>query len=298
MQINSGLHAIAGTSVDVNTQVLIILLITAVATTSTITGIGKGIQYLSKINVALMFILLLFVFIAGPTLYQLKLWVTTVGGYIGHFVDMSLWMDMRPGKDWQKNWTLFYWGWWISWSPFVGIFIARISKGRTVREFIGHVLIIPTLVTFFWLSVFGGSAFFFETQQNAGLLAVVNDNVAMSLNALLKELPFAAITQWIGLLLVIIFFITSSDSGSYVDDMVTSGGHPNPPAIQRAFWGISEGAVAAVLIMAGGLSALRTASISAGLPQSFLVLACCVSIYKAFKEEKGLKPFVFWHKKR
>jgi choline/glycine/proline betaine transport protein len=240
---------------------------------STVSGVGRGIKYLSLTNIGFMFLLLLFVFFAGPTIYQLKIFVTTLGDYVQNIIQTSFWIDLRQGNDWQSNWTLFYWGWWISWSPFVGIFVARISKGRTIREFVLYVFLVPTLVTFLWFAVFGGTALHIELFGNGGISSVVEENVSMSLNALLGNLPLSSITQWMGLILIIIFFITSSDSGSLVDDMVTSGGHPNPPAAQRIFWGFSEGAAAAVLLVAGGLNALQTASISAGLPQSILVLA-------------------------
>ncbi|MFC2087383.1 BCCT family transporter [Bacteroidota bacterium] len=285
MQINSGFNAIADVPFSVNNQVWIIVFITIIATTSTISGIGKGIKYLSITNIAGMFLLLFFVFFAGPTLYVLKMFITTLGGYIQNIVDMSLWLDLRKDSTWQGDWTLFYWGWWLSWCPFVGIFVARISKGRTIREFVLTVLFIPSLVTFMWFAVFGGTALNIELLNSGKISSIVHENVAMSLNVLLKELPLTHITQWFGLMLVIIFFITSSDSGSLVDDMVTSGGHPNPPVAQRAFWGISEGLMAAVLLVAGGLSALQSASVSAGLPQSLLVLAACFSLFKALKRD-------------
>ncbi len=178
-----------------------------------------------------------------------------------------------------------YLGWWISWSPFVGIFIARISKGRTIREFIITVLFVPTIVTFLWLSVFEGSALSIEIFGSGGISAVVSKNISMSLNILLSKLPFGLISQWVGLILIIIFFITSSDSGSLVDDMVTSGGNPNPHPVTSVFWGLSEGG-AAVVLLAGGLKALKAASISAGLPQSILLIAACVSLVISLRKEK------------
>ncbi len=283
MQINSGFNALIEIPDNTRNQVIIIAVITAVATTSTITGVKKGIRFLSKANLVLMISLLVFVFIAGPTLYHLRLFLTTFGDYLQHLVEMSLWVDVRPESEWQDRWTIFYWGWWISWCPFVGIFIARISKGRTIREFILSVMFIPSLLTFLWFSIFGGTALHLELAGNHSVSQTVSENVSMSLHALLAELPLADITQWTGLLLVIIFFITSSDSGSLVDDMVTSGGHPNPPPVQRAFWGVSEGAAAAVLLVSGGLNALQTASISAGLLQSIFLIIACISLFKALR---------------
>jgi len=286
MQINSGLKSLVGIEYNTFTQVIIIALITMVATISTVTGVKKGIKYLSIANIFIAVIMLSFVFIFGPTLYQIKLFISSTGEYLQNIVQTSLWVDTRSGKSWQTNWTVFYWGWWISWSPFVGIFIARISKGRTIREFILTVLFVPTIVTFLWLSVFGGSALHIEIFGSGGIAAVVSKNVSMSLNILLSKLPFKIISQWVGLFLVIIFFITSSDSGSLVDDMVTSGGNPNPHPATRVFWGLSEGGAAIVLLLAGGLMALQAASISAGLPQSLLLIAACVSLIISFRKEK------------
>ncbi len=283
MQINSGINALTGAAYHVNNQLLIIGIITLAATVSTISGLGRGIKYLSMTNLTIMLLLLVFVMITGPTLYQLKIFVGTLGNYLQKLPYTTLWLDLRADSKWQSNWTFFYWGWWISWSPFVGIFIARISRGRTIREFIGHVFLIPPLVTFLWFAAFGGTALHLEQFADTNLYNVVKDNPSMSLNILLDKLPLSQISQWLSLVLVIIFFITSSDSGSLVDDIVTSGGHPNPPVAQRAFWGISEGAAGAVLLFAGGLNALQAASISGGLLQSLLLVCCCLSLAKALR---------------
>lgn len=294
MQINSGISALTDIPVNTDSQLIIIASITAVAIGSLVSGVGKGIKYLSITNLIIMFALLLFVFFAGPTLYQLNILVSTFGDYVQNIVETSLWLDIRPDSTWQNDWTLFYWGWWLSWCPFVGIFIARVSKGRTIREFIFYVLVIPTMVTFLWFAVFGGTAMHIELFQGGGIASIVQENVAMSLHALLKSLPIPSITQWVAVVLVIIFFITSSDSGSLVDDMVTSGGHPNPPIAQRIFWGTAEGAAAASLLIAGGLDALRTASISAALPQSILVVATCYSLVKALHKDYKTKGVPHW----
>jgi choline/glycine/proline betaine transport protein len=286
MQINFGFTELLGIDYNAGVQMGIIIIITLIATLSTVSGVSRGIRYLSLINILLAVALMIFVFFAGPTLYQLKTLVSTTADYLTTLPTNSFWIDNRAGNDWQKNWTVFYWGWWISWSPFVGIFIARVSRGRTVREFIIFVFIIPTVLTFLWLSIFGGTALHIELFGSGGIAVAVKGNVASSLSALLGNLPLASFTRWTGLLLIIIFFITSSDSGSLVDDMVTSGGHPDPPALQRVFWGFSEGAVAAVLLVAGGLKALQAASISAGLPQSFLIIAACIGLLISFRKEK------------
>lgn len=285
MQINAGLTRLADVNYSVTVQIWIICLITAVATMSTVSGVSRGIRYLSLMNCAVMGLFLIFVFVVGPTGYQTATFFSAILDYMQHLLPVSVWLDLRPDSDWQAQWTLFYWGWWISWSPFVGIFVARISRGRTVREFVSCVLLIPATVNFLWFSVFGGTALYIESQGGGGLAGPVLENAAMSLHVLLEHLPWTALMQWIGLVLAVIFFITSSDSGSFVDDMVTSGGNPNPPVANRIFWGISEGAAAAVLLLAGGLQALQAVSISAGLPQSVLLLLACYGLAKTLRAE-------------
>ncbi|WP_454062471.1 BCCT family transporter [Candidatus Nitrospira salsa] len=286
MQINAGLSQVTNIEYVTHVQIWIIVLISLVATISTVTGVSKGIKYLSVINGSIMLFLLLFVFFTGPTLFQIKLFLTGIGDYLQNLVGTSLWLDPRQDSNWQSTWTLFYWGWWISWSPFVGIFIARISRGRSIREFVVYVLLLPALVNCFWFSVFGGTAMYVERFGDGNLLEPVTENVAMSLHLLLEHLPWTSFMQWTALVLIVIFFITSSDSGSFVDDMVTSGGNPNPPVANRVFWGISEGAAAAVLLLAGGLNALQSASISAGLPQSVLLLVTCVGLIKTLRTKE------------
>ena len=286
MQINAGLSEVTSIQNATHVQVWIIALISLVATLSTVTGVSKGIKYLSMINSGILLFLLFFVFLAGPTLYQVELFLTGMGDYLQNLVSTSLWLDPRQDSDWQSNWTLFYWGWWISWSPFVGIFIARISRGRTIREFVSYVWLLPAVVNCFWFAVFGGTAMHVEQFGEGNMLEPVTKNVALSLHLLLEQLPWTTFMQWTALALIVIFFITSSDSGSFVDDMVTSGGNPNPPVANRVFWGVSEGAAAAVLLLAGGLNALQSASLSAGLPQSVLLLVTCAGLVKALRTQE------------
>lgn len=283
MQINTGISAYFEIPIGTTAQIWIIVLITLVATASVVSGIHKGIRILSEFNVILGSLVLLFVILAGPTVFQLKLLTNTLGDYLSSLIQLSLWIDLSEKAAWQKGWTIFYWGWWISWSPFVGIFIARISKGRTVREFVLNVFLAPTAVTFLWLAVFGGTGLHLEAFGAGGIAEAVSDNVALSLVAVFSRLPFASLMPAVVTLLVITFFITSSDSGSLVNDMVTSGGHPDPPTVQRVFWALSEGAVAGVLLYTGGLSALQTASITSGLPLTVLILFACYGLVKAFR---------------
>jgi choline/glycine/proline betaine transport protein len=185
----------------------------------------------------------------------------------------------------QKDWTIFYWAWWIAWSPFVGMFIARISKGRTVREFLLSVLFIPTLLTFMWLTIFGNTALYQEMVLEYGIVDAVNENIAVALFVMLNNLPLSFITSLFGVLLVITFFVTSSDSASLVIDIITSGGNTNPPTIQRIFWAVTEGLVAIILLIGGGLVALQTASIITGLFFAVILLFMCLSLLKGLKEE-------------
>lgn len=286
MQINAGVSQLSEIPIETSVQIILIATITAIATVSVVLGLKKGISRLSRFNIILAIVLLVFVFVAGPTVYILNTFSTSLGNYLQQLVHTSFWVDIREGNTWQNDWTLFYWAWWISWSPFVGVFTARISKGRTVREFVFWVLLLPTFVTFIWLSVFGGTGLHLQTVEGVNLYETIKDEVAISLHVLLKNLPWTSITSVLATLLITIFFITSSDSGSLVDDMVTSGGHPNPPKAQRVFWAVSEGSVAATLLLSGGLQALRTASLTSGLPMAVLLLIAGYGLLKSFRADK------------
>ncbi len=281
MQINSGLSRLTGWPQTTEVQVGIIAVITLMATISVVSGLKRGIRILSQSNMVLAGVMLAFVFVAGPTVYMLDTFLTGLGAYLQELPRLSFRVEPGQRSGWQADWTLFYWSWWISWSPFVGVFVARISRGRTVREFILCVLLVPTLTTFFWMSVFGGTALYLEEMQNAGIAETIKDNPAISLHVLLDQLPLSGVTTVLATLLVVVFFITSSDSGSFVDDMVTSGGDPHPPRAQRVFWAVSEGAVAMTLLLAGGLQALRTASLTSGLPMAVVLLAAAYGFWRA-----------------
>ncbi|MDR9440606.1 MAG: BCCT family transporter [Halomonas sp.] len=285
MQINAGLSMSLGIETSTLVQVLIIAAITAAATLSVVSGIQHGIRRLSALNIALASVLLLFVFVVGPTAYILETLTGGLGIYLQTLVTTSLETDFATTSDWQSRWTLFYWGWWISWSPFVGIFVARISRGRSVRELITAGLLLPSLVTFFWMATFGGTALHMERFTEIEIAQQAIDDVAISLHLLLSELPLGSITTVFATLVIIIFFITSSDSGSLVDDMVTSGGYPNPPVSQRLFWAISEGAVAATLLVVGGLAAIQQAAIAMALPMTLLLAAACYGMMRAFSAD-------------
>jgi choline/glycine/proline betaine transport protein len=283
VQVNTGFNQLFGMPQGVASQLALIAGITAVATASVVSGLHKGIRHLSEFNIALAAVLFLFVLAAGPTVYILELFLDSLGYYMQKLPFTSLHIQPGSERDWQANWTLFYWSWWISWSPFVGVFVARISKGRTIREFVSTTLVVPSLGGFLWFSAFGGTTLHAELFGAGGISDVVKQNEALALFAVLERLPFHTLTWSLATALVIVFFITSSDSGSLVDDMVTSGGHPNPPRAQRVFWALAEGTVAAVLLYAGGLTALRTASLTTGLPMSVFILVAAVGLLRALR---------------
>ncbi|MCB0068877.1 MAG: BCCT family transporter, partial [Caldilineaceae bacterium] len=267
-QINAGLGLLAGVPDNNLSRSIVIFIITMLATISVALGLDKGIRRLSEVNMVLAIGLALFVLIAGPTVFLLDSYVQNIGYYLQRFVYFSTWTEAYSAADWQSSWTIFYWGWWIAWSPFVGMFIARISRGRTIREFIIGVLLVPTLVTFVWLAVFGNAALFIELRGAGGISEAVAESVPKALYATLAHFPASTLTSILATLVIITFFVTSSDSGSLVIDVITAGGHANPPIPQRVFWGLLEGAVAAVLLVAGGLRALQLASLTMALPFS------------------------------
>ena len=298
-QINSGLNHLFGISINSSTQVALIAVITAIATLSVVLGLDKGIKRLSTFNMFMAVTILLFVLLIGPTLFILNGFVENIGLYLNNFFKLSFWNETYTQGSWQNNWTIFYWGWWVAWAPFVGMFIARISKGRTIREFIGSVLLVATLLTFVWLSVFGNAAMFIELAGPGGLVQAVQDNIARALFVFLEKLPLAMeldlppsillIFGTFAVIVIITFFVTSSDSGSLVIDILTAGGHPNPPVAQRIYWATAEGVVAAILLVGGGLTALQTAAISAGLPFAVLILLMIYSLHRALTDEARMR---------
>ena len=285
-QVNAGLNFLFGLADNTSVQVGLICIITGFATASVVSGLDSGVRRLSELNMTLAALFMVFVLLAGPTLFILGSFVQTIGYYFAMLPTLSFWTETFEGTEWQNSWTVFYWGWWVSWSPFVGIFIARISKGRTVREFVLGVLLLPSMLTFLWMSVFGGTALSMELGQQGGVIAqAVEENVPTALFVMLQQLPLTAITSLIGIILVTVFFVTSSDSGSLVVDNLTSGGKLDSPTPQRVFWAVTEGVVAAALLLGGGLQALQTASITTGLPFAVVLLVMCFSLYRGLNEE-------------
>ncbi|MDX1754017.1 choline/glycine/proline betaine transport protein [Salinimicrobium sediminis] len=284
-QIAAGLAHVFGLSSGIVTQVTLIAGITLIATASVVLGVDKGVKFLSEWNMRIAVLLLVLVVLLGPTIFIFQSFVQNTGNYFYSFLQISTWTESYTGNNWQNAWTVFYWGWWIAWSPFVGMFIARISKGRSIREFISGVLIVPSLITFFWITAFGSTSIQQALVGNETVLNAVDDNVATALFVFLEDYPFAVVLNVIGVILIAGFFVTSSDSGSLVVDSLTSGGKIDAPVGQRIFWAVAEGTVAAVLLIGGGLQALQTASIATGLPFAFILLFMCYSLYTALKDE-------------
>ncbi len=297
-QISAGLEYLGLFKDSVYLQVALIILITLAATASVVMGIDKGVKVLSELNIRVGALFLLFVFIVGPTLFILDSFVQNTGAYLQEVVGMSTWTETYEQTTWQNSWTVFYWSWWIAWSPFVGMFIARVSRGRTVREFIIGVLLVPTLITFFWLSCFGGGAIYLEINSLGNIAEAVQQNVAVALFEFLKEYSLFTVSSIIGVFMITIFFVTSSDSGSLVVDSLTSGGKVDAPVGQRIFWAQTEGAVAAVLLIGGGLAALQTAVITTGLPFALILLLMCYSLNKGLKVEYAREAEIDKEKER
>jgi choline/glycine/proline betaine transport protein len=280
-QVNAGMAHLFGIPQNANVQVLLIAGITALATWSVVRGLEGGIKLLSNINIGLALLLMLFVFFLGPTLFVLNGMIENFGNYIQHFFDLGFWNETyTEGGNWQNGWTIFYWAWWIAWCPFVGMFIARVSYGRTLREYLACVLVVPTMVTFAWMTVFGNSAIYIERFMGGGMAKAVQENIPVSLFVFLESFPLSWVTSILAMVVVVFFFVTSSDSGSMVIDIITAGGNPDPPKPQRLFWAILEGTVAAVLLLGGGMVALQTAAICTGLPFAVVMFFMCFAVIK------------------
>jgi len=288
-QASSGLNFLFGIEAGTSTQIAIIIFVTSIAIFSVVRGVNGGVKLLSNLNMIIAVALLFFVIIAGSTMNIFTNIFVTAGDYLTNIIPLSNWIG-REDTDWFHGWTVFYWAWWISWSPFVGMFIARISKGRTVREFISTVLIIPTLITIVWMSAFGGSALE-QVMSGTGQLANGITDVSLSMFQMLENLPLTSITSFLAIVLVLVFFITSSDSGSLVIDSITAGGKIDAPVPQRIFWATLEGLIAGALLFVGGkeaLQALQAGAITTGLPFAIVLLMMCFSLYKGLKSESAL----------
>jgi glycine betaine transporter len=285
LQINGGLSYILGIPNTIVTQLLIILVVTILYMLSATTGLNKGIRYLSNLNLGLAIGLLLFVLIAGPTSFIFDVFTTTIGEYIGNIIPMSFRMTPFTQGSWIGAWTLFYWAWWIAWAPFVGTFIARVSKGRTIKEFVLGVLLVPTIFGAIWFTAFGGTAIFFDFFEQRGISEAVNNDVTTALFVTLEQLPMGMILGALATLLIITFFVTSADSATFVLGMLTSKGVLNPANSTKLIWGVLQSSIAAVLLWSGGLNGLQTASIVAALPFAIIMVLMVFSLSKSLNQE-------------
>lgn len=284
-QAAAGMNYLFGTPDGVGMQVFLVIGITIIALVSVMAGLDAGVKRLSEINLALAAILMLFVIIVGPTLAILTGFFDNIFAYIKTLPALSNPIG-RSDTSYMHGWTTFYWAWWISWSPFVGMFIARVSRGRTVREFLTAVLLVPTLACILWMTVFGGTGI---TQYLGGFTDAATAALPVQLFVMLSELPIAQITSFIGIILVVVFFVTSSDSGSLVIDTIAAGGKVNAPTPQRVFWCTFEGIVAIVLMLGGGLVGLQAMAVSTGFPFAIVMLLSCIALVKGLLEEPRKK---------
>ena len=285
-QAASGLEFLFGIDGSLGTQVFLIGGITSLAIFSVVRGLDGGVKVLSNINIVIAILLLLYVILAGPTAAILKSFGVNALNYVMDTPRLSNWIG-RDDTEWFHGWTIFYWAWWISWSPFVGMFIARVSRGRTIREFLAAVLVVPVIVAVIWFSSFGTAALE-QVDNGIGALPAGISDVSLVLFQMLENLPFAEVASFVAILLLIVFFVTSSDSGSLVIDSITAGGKLHAPVPQRVFWATMEGLVAIVLLVGGGstaLSSLQAGAITAGLPFTLVLLVCCISLYRGLMTE-------------
>lgn len=291
MQVNAGLHGLIGLPDTTGVQLLLIAIITSLSTITVLLGLDTGMRRLSEMNLGLGLLLVLFLFVVGPTVFLLNSLVQNLGGYLQHLISMTFRTYPFQGGEWKSNWTLFYWSWWIAWSPFVGMFIARISRGRTIREFIGGVLFVPTVVTALWFTTFGDTAIrLVRRGPGQDVLAAAQASIPTAFFTLLEHYPWTAASSGVAILVVIGFFVTSAVSGSVVMDILTAGGQLDAPVVQRVFWTIAAGAVAAVLLLAGGLDALQTATITTALPFTAVLLVACYGVMQGLRGEDRAPP--------
>ncbi|WP_417659500.1 BCCT family transporter [Pseudidiomarina sp.] len=283
-QINAGINYLFDVPVSDTVQVLLIVGVTLLAVISVTTGLDKGIRRLSELNMILAVVLLVIVLLLGPTVFLLQAFVQNTGSYVSELVNNTFNLFAYEKTDWIGGWTVFYWGWWLSWAPFVGLFIARVSRGRTIREFVLGVLLVPTGFTLMWMTFFGNSAIDMILNQGVTSLGeMVQNDVSIALFAFLEQFPWSGVLSVIATLMVVVFFVTSSDSGSMVVDMLCSNGRDDTPAWQRIFWASGEGIVAIVLLLAGGLGALQTMTIASALPFTVILLIATYGLIRALR---------------
>ena len=291
LQLSAGLGTLTGW--DTSTagfQLGIIAVVVLLAGISAVTGLDKGVRILSEFNLSLSFLMLAFVIVAGPTVFLFQALSENIGNYLSSLARLSLrTFAYEPTREpgWFGGWTILYWAWWISWSPFVGMFIARISRGRTIREFVVGVLLVPTAFNLLWMTAFGNGAIWVDANIAGGALAATASNVDALLFRFFEYLPWANVTSWVAILLIGVFFVTSADSGSFVVDSIASRGNPKSPVWQRLFWAVVLGITAAVLLLAGGLGALQAMTLVAALPVALIMLVLCYGLWRGLVADRA-----------
>ncbi|PLR89789.1 glycine betaine uptake BCCT transporter [Bacillus sp. T33-2] len=286
LQVAGGLNHLAKVPNTLMVQLLIIAIATVIFILSTTTGLEKGLKLLSNLCLVFSLLLLVSVLILGPTTSIFDAFTTTLGSYLQNIIQMSLRLAPFTQNSWIANWTLFYWAWWISWAPFVGIFIARISKGRTIKEFVLGVLIVPSLFSFLWFSIFGGTGLHQQMIEGVPLTKVVEKDISLVLFYILEHLPLGVFIAWLAMILVILFYITAGDSATFVLGMLSTNGSDDPLNWVKIVWGILQSAIAMVLLMTGGLEALQTAAIVSALPFAIIMLGMCASLLKILRQDE------------
>ncbi|MET9609497.1 BCCT family transporter [Streptomyces sp. NPDC006512] len=290
LQVSKGLNITTGVEDSTTVELIIIASLSAAFVLSAFSGLHKGVKWLSTINLVLAAVLMLFVFLLGPTVYILDVIPSSVGGYLDELLPMASRTGAFTDSAWLGAWTIFYWAWWLSWAPFVGTFIARISRGRTIREFLVGVLLVPSGATVVWFCVMGGTAIRLQSTGAADLATKLKEGTEASLFAMLDALPLGTVTSWVAMVLVMTYFVTSADSASLVMGSLTSRGSLNPPTWLVVTWGVLMAAVAAVLLVAGGLKSLQTATILVALPFVLVMLLLCWALVKELREDPGAGP--------
>lgn len=285
LQMNGGMNAVFNVKNSIGVQTIIIVIIFVAYMLSSTTGLDKGIRYLSNLNLGLAIVLLLFVFFMGPTVFILESFTLAIGDYLANFIEYSLRMQPYKGGTWVRDWTIFYWAWAIAWSPYVGAFVARVSKGRTIREYIMGVMVVPPLIACFWIAAFGGTALWYDLRQGTNIAEVVHNDLTLALFQTFKNLPFELILSILSILLIFTFLVTSADSATYILASMTSFGSLTPPLFAKVIWGVLMSAIAGVLLYAGGLEALQTASLVAAFPFTLLLLMLMFATLKLLKKE-------------
>jgi choline/glycine/proline betaine transport protein len=285
-QVNAGFGYLFGIEVSVTNQIIIMFGITSLAVISVATGLDKGIKILSETNMVLAVILLFLIFVLGPTVFLLQAYLQNIGDYLADIIHNTFNLFAYKKTEWIGGWTIFYWGWWLAWAPFVGLFIARISRGRTIREFIVGVMLIPTVFTLFWMTIFGNSAI--DLVYNQGIVELgemVSKDSSVALFVFLENFPLSSVLSFFSVLMIVIFFVTSCDSGAMVVDMLCSHGKNDTPLWQRVYWAVGIGIVAAILLLAGGLNALQTMTIASALPFTIVLLLAITGLIKSLRVE-------------